>query len=402
MPATTTILLTVALLLLAAIAGELLVRRSIRRGKLYAVYAPGSRVRLELDRATHPTLEPVVTYSINRDGERGPEPPADARGLYRVLVTGGSAAEGFLNDQDSCWPMALGARLSAPESLAVLRRTRVHVGTIGRSGFDAAALERTCRQILPRYRTLDAIIVITGAGDVMRWLAASTPQTGDGWESTVRETFAWHPELRFAWTPRRLALAESYRRLRARLTVERHCNAAAWMGRARRARVGAWERGELLEHTPDASVLLDAYERRLSRALEIAQGHARRVVIVLQPMFVKERPTDEERAHLWNGGQGQAYRDDVRTFYSDAVLERLMAAINERTRRVAQDRGVEVLDPAPALDFGLHHFFDHAHFTPAGAAVVARVVADHLLAGAPATAETPAGITHAPATAASC
>lgn len=125
-------MIVLAWVLAAVLAAALIVvvlevgaRTWIRRRRQYYVLPPGLRIRHEVDRATLPQLEPVVLFDVNRDGERGGDVPGSP-GLYRVLVGGGSQAEGFLLDQHTSWPGALQRLLEQPEHLDRLGATHVH------------------------------------------------------------------------------------------------------------------------------------------------------------------------------------------------------------------------------------------------------------------------------------
>jgi len=78
-------------------------------------------------------------------------------------------------------------------------------------------------------------------------------------------------------------------------------------------------------------------------------------------------------------------------------LNRLLGLVDARVAKVASALGVPHLNLRPVLTQGLRHYYDHDHFTPVGAAVVAQTVATALLAR-PAVTRT---VTFRPALAAS-
>ena len=88
------------------VVAELLARRWIRRSRRYHVWTPGTRRVLRLCPDISPHLEPVVHFSVNRDGERGAE-VQPGPGLYRILVAGGSPVESLFHDQHTGWPALL-------------------------------------------------------------------------------------------------------------------------------------------------------------------------------------------------------------------------------------------------------------------------------------------------------
>ena len=70
-------------------------------------------------------------------------------------------------------------------------------------------------------------------------------------------------------------------------------------------------------------------------------------------------------------------------YVSAASLAAAMEQYNRVILRTCRLRGVECIDLAPRVPKDDGHFWDGAHFTEAGAARVAAVVADHLLSTQP-------------------
>jgi hypothetical protein len=354
---------------------ELAARWWIRRCNRYYVLPPGMRLRLEPDPDVSPHMEPVVRFEVNGDGERGGAPPR-SRNLYRVLVAGGSQPEGYLLDQNTSWPGALQRVLEAPERLDILRTRRVHVGSIARSGVGSEALDLIFERVLPRYRRLSAIIVLVGASDVLRWLEFDAPSAPPPAVRTS-EVFRCHPELAFGWRPARLALVECVRRLRHRWLrpVHVHQHACRWIARARAMRAHA---ATVRAIAPDPAPMLAHFDHHFRRALLAAKAHADRVIVVRQPWF--DRPhSPEERALMWHGGVGQAWQEDVSTFYSHEVLSTLMASLDARAASTARELEIEQLDLMPILERSARTYYDFFHATPAGSRAIAAAVAATVL-----------------------
>lgn len=375
-----------AVVVLAAVAAEYLARQWVRYRNLYYVFPPGSRLLLHPHPTVFPQLEPSIRFEINREGERGPEVPRLRPGetLYRVLVVGGSQPEGYLLDQDTSWPGALHRLLQTPDRLQRLGASRVHVGSIARSGIGTEALDLILDRVLSRYRRIQAVIILVGASDVLRWLEQGAPPFPPT-PAATSEVFACHPELRFGWKPRNLALVELMVRLR-RLwlrPLNRHERAGGWMGRARAMRASP---RMIRTAMPDPDPMLNHFEHHLRRVLRKAKAHADRVLVVRQPWFDRHC-TPEEAAQMWHGGVGQAWREEVTTYFSLEVLSRLMALLDARAARVAQDLDVEQLDLRPVVEPSLENYYDFFHATPAGARVVATAVAAAIVGQLPATSE---------------
>lgn len=372
----TLVVWNVMALVALAVASELAARRWLRWKNEYFVMPPGLRQCLEIDQDVFPELPEVVRFDVNSDGERGDEAPSERRGLYRVLVGGGSQPECYLLDQDASWPGALHRLLEQPHALRRLDATRVHVGSIARSGVGSEALDLILSRVLPRYPRLSAIIVLVGASDVLRWLEDGAPAAPAG-PVRVSDVFRCHPEGPFGWTPQTLASAEVLRRVRRQWLrpVGVHKQAGRWYksARAMRARATDIRRG-----MPDPGPMLDHFERHFRQLLQTSMLHADRVLVVHQPWLDKEF-TPAETARMWHGGVGQVWRQEVTTYYSFEVVSSLIALLEARAVRVASELRLEQLDLMPLLEQSLKSYYDGFHLTPYGAKTVATAVADTLL-----------------------
>jgi hypothetical protein len=128
---------------------------------------------------------------------------------------------------------------------------------------------------------------------------------------------------------------------------------------------------------PDSGRLLSHFEHHFSRAVIRAQAHADRVLVLRQPWFEKDY-TAEERARFWHGGVGKPWKEKVSTYFSLDVVNQLLSLVDARVVTVANTLGVPHLDLRPLLNDG-SHYYDHDHYTAAGAAIVASAVAPALM-----------------------
>jgi hypothetical protein len=379
-----TVTVLVGLVVAIAAGLELAARAWLRRDRYY-VNPPGLRLLMHTDRERMPELEPLVRFCVNREGERGSEVPRLAPGetLYRILVAGGSQPEGYLLDQDTQWPGALQIELSRADRLRRLGASRVHVGNVARSGVGSQGLDVMLERLLPAYSRLQAIVILVGASDVLRWLEAGAPSTPP--RARDEDLFKCHPGQRFGWKPQSLAIGELTRRGRRRLPwpMKVHYGAGKWYRDAAAMRARA---KVVYRMAPDPTAMLDQFEIHFRSLIHRATAHADRVLVVRQPWFAKETYRREELARFWHGGVGQAWRQEVTAYYSIEVTSSLMTRLDLRAARLARELGVEQIDLMPVLEPSLWHFYDFFHATPAASHVIAKRVAAAILRERPAEA----------------
>ena len=332
-----TVLVVVAAAALTGLAGEIAARWWIRRRNRYYVLPPGLRLQLFPDREVFPQLERETRFEVNSDGERGGEVPRPRAGLYRVLVGGGSQPEGFLLDQDTAWPGALSGCSNGPAHLRALgaasraRRQHRPLGRrVGGARSDlqsrAASLSAPAADRHPDWRhRRDAV---AGAG------RAAVDAAG---ASGRRLPLPSRGTVRLEAAGRSRSWSSLLRARRRWLPAGRSCTSAPAGGLPTRARC-ARARRTISTAMPDAV----AHARSLRAPFPPAcsrwrRAHADRVLVVRQPWFDKAY-TPEEAAHMWHGGAGQVWREEVTTYYSFDVVSRLMALVDAQGGRDRRGR----------------------------------------------------------------
>lgn len=355
------------------VAAEVAARAAIRSFGGYYRYAPGMRVRFDIDREELPTLSPVARIDINADGERGGPAPRRGEDAYRALVVGGSAAECALLDQDEAWPAIVERTLS--ENRARLGVSRVHVGNVARAILPVREVTILLSKILPRYDRLDLVITMVGAADIVAWMERRMPRDLGDRPMAPSKIFEQHPEGPWGLAPKQTALWRLASGLRRRIfpsVIQKP--GGDWMRRVRTMRMRA---KTMIDETPDAAPMLDHFEEHFTKLIQTAQRRAARVVVVRQAWRNEFGPGDERM--LWNFGLGRPYREEVTAYFTPRVVNELMRAVDERAVRVAERMGVEHVDLMPVLEQSSETFYDGLHFTPYGAEVVGRAVAGAIL-----------------------
>lgn len=371
------VLLLVAVLAVLGVLTELATRRWLAARGRYYVWTPGSRMAMELERASLPTLPPVVRFDANREGERGDELPADLARTYRVLVAGGSAAECYYLDQETTWPEVIRRELSRPEALKGLRAEHVHVGNVGRSLVACEHVRVLLERVLPHTAELDCLVFMVGASDLVFWLERGTPARLDDEPLPTQRLFASHPEGPFGWGPRTLAVRRiaSYWRHVLQHEVTHRTRTGRRMIDLRKMRADAetW-----IDAVPDPAPMLDHFERHYRELLKLAARHAKRVVVARQPWFEKDYTPDEAR-WMWQFGLGRPYEERLTTYYRHRVVWDLMRKVDERAARIADELGIDHVDLQALVPRDLEHYYDEMHHTPRGCDVIGRAVARSIL-----------------------
>ena len=371
------------MLVLLTVLAEIVAREIVRRRGGYYRYTPYYRERKQHEPDRMPGFSATATIEINAAGERGDPPPAAGERCYRVLVVGGSAAECAFLDQRQTWAGVVQRVLNEPAHLAALGAPQVHVGNVSRAIVPVEQMSFMLRKILPRYRELDALLLMVGAADVVSWVERGAPPAVPAAEYGPDRLFEHHPEIRWGWRPRQTALwrtlAELNRRFRRPVVV--NPASTSWIHDVRRKRA---ETPGRIDEMPDAAPMLDHFEEHLRALLETARAHARRVILVRQPWF-GPNPTPEEEAMFWNYGLGRPYKEKVSRYFTPRVVDALMRSMDPRAVAVASAMGLEHVDVPGRIEHSARTFYDELHFTPAGAEQVGRIVADAVLVRARAT-----------------
>ena len=130
---------------------------------------------------------------------------------------------------------------------------------------------------------------------------------------------------------------------------------------------------------PDISGAVRKYTRNLELIVDRAASAERRVIFLTQPTVWRDGMTQAERDLLWAGGTDFFHLKRGKPYYSAEALAEAMALYNEALLDVCAKRGVDCLDLAEQVPRTVDTFYDDAHFTEAGADIVATQVADYLL-----------------------
>lgn len=349
---------------------ELLARAYIKKRDRWYVHQPFARRKSTIATDVLPQLDEIATFEANADGERGGPVPIDPSRVLRVVLAGGSAAECFLLDQ--------GATTSAVMELELKRHPMVkrdaHVGNLARSLITCRAINAILGRVLPQLESLDAVVLMVGASDLVDWFEAKTPDSIHEAPFDLPRYVSEHPKGPFGWHPKRMALYQILRGLnmRVRRRIELKERAGASIAKHRAARAAT---ENLITEVPDPTPMLEAFEKHLRALIETCRQSAKHVVIAQQAWLDRDL-TDEEKARLWNFGQGSPYRGTPDAYYDVSVVGSLMERVDEVAVRVADDLGAPRVDLRESVPSDFLHYYDFLHHTPKGASLAGAAIAD--------------------------
>ena len=297
---------------------------------------------------TNSKLEPVIVFSKNSLGFRGPEPPRDFDDHLTVVAVGGSTTECLYLSDGTSWPERLGTELSP-----YFRRLWVNnAGLDGHSTFGHLLL---LDQIVLRLRP-KVLVFLIGLNDVNRELP------------TGREVATGHAPLIHRLARHSAIVANA-------LDMRRHLE-------ARELNLG--HREVDLVHTPQMEAdrpralalvarhrerSLPGYRSRVRELVAAARAHGIEPVLLTQPALYGGEKDDVTGVNLrW-------IEVDAKQRIYGALAWRVLEEYNDVVREVGRTEDVLVVDVARELPKSSRLFYDFVHFADAGAREVARLTA---------------------------
>jgi lysophospholipase L1-like esterase len=304
-------------------------------------------------------LDRVVVHQNNSLGFRGPEPPKNFADWLTIVTVGGSTTECYDLPEDQTWPQQLEDKLRQG-----FKRTWVNnAGFCGYSSFGNIILVQDFLvKLHPK-----VLIFLVGINDVG--------------VSGAREYDTRLKSLNFRSLERMLASLANYSELAAAsLNIYRYYFPKSVMA------VAAQDMGEIdlksygkLVVTPDRQQAiiklhreeyLKPFGERITELITLSRAHGMEPVLLTQPVLYGpgvDKLTGINLAALrvtpdMNGEVGW----EVLELYNDAV------------RQKGREAGVLVIDLARELPKDSAYYYDLMHYTKAGAARVADIVAAQL------------------------
>jgi lysophospholipase L1-like esterase len=304
-------------------------------------------------------LDPVVVQQRNSLGFRGPEPPADFARDLTIVTVGGSTTECFDLAEDKTWPHDLSVNLQRRFQPLWLN----NAGLSGNSTFGHAILMQDYLvKLQPK-----VVIFLVGINDL-----------GIRGERDFDERIH---EVNFRSLERFLASAAVHSELAAAaLNLYRYYFPKSTMiNNQNDPQETDLKKLPHFEVSPEQLVALikehrdhylGPYQRRLEKLITMCQAHHILPVLVTQPVLygdVTDPATGVNLAHKF-----------VAKDMDGATAWDILELYNDVTRKVGREQGVLVIDLAREMPKNSKYYFDLMHYTNAGAARVADIIAAHL------------------------
>jgi len=349
----------------------------------YFVWPPGFEAAFDAGDVIGPGVSFPGRLTINSDGFRGDE-VSDGHDL-RILAIGGSTTICVYLDDAKAWPRLLQENLAAG-----LGEGRVWVGNAGRPGHATDEHTLQVEKLLAQDPELDVLVLLVGVNDLLRFLPrAASPRAASDWsrlDERTREAraFSFYPgwDDDTPWYQRnfvtRVARLLTWHPIpfRAEGGIQPMGEKGEWVAFLRRHRARA---GSFRPDLPDLSLGIDEYVRNLDRIADLARAAEVDLWLVTQPVLWSADLTEAEQALLWAGGPPWNRMRDGDTYFSAAALADGMDRYNEALRGVCLARDVSCVDAARAMPSTPEFFYDDAHFTERGAALLAELLAARML-----------------------
>jgi lysophospholipase L1-like esterase len=323
---------------------------------------PYERRQLEVNL---PGVAPKATYTTNKWGLRGEDPPARWADHLTILTIGGSTTHCFYLDDRAQWPHLLQQHLRSGNP-------QVWVGNGGLDGHSTRGHLIFMKQAAARLRPKVAIFLV-GANDLSLSLSESKRRDGNGFDDfddfrgaridrAVLKTLFHHSrlvQLLYAW--KQIAWGEvQLVKFRGQHPFEPKPVSQAY---------------EPVPSDRLESMLpqLDEYRNNLHSLISLSRASNIRPVFLTQPLLFGD--TDYYRGVL----ASYHWHDQNRHELSAADYWRLLDVYNRTLLEVCRAEQVVCFDLASTIPHERDYFHDALHFTDLGAAKVADELARFLL-----------------------
>lgn len=329
------------------------------------IVSPGSVFHASLDLRPHVrvTLESSLpgvmsggTFSTNRWGMRGEEPPADWDEWTTIVCIGGSTTQCFELDDSRTWPAQLQQHLREVEQ-------KTWVGNGGLGGHGTRGHLVFMDEVIPVVKP-DIVLFLVGVNEMVVY-SGMLPRTQANL-GTFRPDLGW-------WlfcNSRLIQIAYSLKK--------------AWIDEIP-VQGTPWAHGytPVPLEGPEAVTPADLHDLMVDQ--DYTSNNVRQLIekardLGVTPVFLTQ-PLAYDDTEYWHGIFGEFMWRIERPDHalSAATVWRMLDVINRDVREVCAEEAVACYDLASAVPHDLSYFYDGTHLNDAGAALVADSVAAFMI-----------------------
>lgn len=304
-------------------------------------------------------LDKVVVQQRNSLGFRGPEPPADFPRDLTIVTVGGSTTECFDLAESHTWPHDLGVNLQR-------RFNHLWLNNAGLSGNSTFGHYILMQDYLVKLKP-KVVIFLVGINDLGIRGERDFDQRIHGVNFRSLERFLASTAVQSELATAALNLYRFYFPKSTMINNQNDPQETDFK-KLPHFEVSDAARAALIKDHQDHYV--QPYKTRLEKLITICRKHTILPVLLTQPV-------------LYGGGVDEASGVDldhrfVAKDMDGATAWQVLELYNDMTREVGRERGVLVIDLARQMPKNSLYYYDLMHYTNAGAAQVADIVAKQL------------------------
>ncbi|MBW2290428.1 MAG: hypothetical protein JRG90_21780 [Deltaproteobacteria bacterium] len=264
-------------------------------------------------------------------------------------------------------------------------REHVWVGNVGRPGHRTTQHVLQVDKLLTQHPDIDMLVLLLGINDFLVDLLfnqGASQSASEDPRQNLLISFSVFPgwDDDSAWYARNLIghlwRLRNWRPLPGVGKLKPMDEKGEFVASLRRRRQDA---ARIQRDLPDLTLKISEYAERLNEIVDIAARSEVRILLVTQPTLWSPSLSREERRLLWAGGPTEDRENGEPYYLSTEALAEGIQKYNDALLEVCRERGVECLDAAAQMERTTATFYDDAHFTERGSAMLARLISDYLL-----------------------
>ena len=301
--------------------------------------------------STIPGIGKKIIHTKNSLGFRGPEPPKNINDVTSIIAVGGSTTECFYISDSMCWTNLLSNHLNKGSG-------KIWINNAGYQGHSTYGnfilINDYIRHLHPDY-----VLLMEGMNEVNR----TDIKDDESILSSNNKTSTW------GWIKRNSSVVSVIINIQRKLFADRlgvtdHYFDPAAMGSL-----------TLPDNFIDSSIrkqqpLVDAYSKRLQRIIDTCIAANIRPILITQPVLYGQEKdcltgTDLSTVKITKG-------------YNGKLFWLLLELYNNKTRQIAKEKDIPLIDLATEMPKCSRYFYDVCHFTNQGSMKVADIISRHM------------------------